>query len=503
MGSLDLDLCNPKWPDEKASLEAEIRSIESSVPSYFEDMWNFMDWLVYLLTFVVLLTHIIDVARTPTSPVCCTLEAGCFTNSSTPLEGFYACAQEGSYVNNGSLTVWVNRIFVVTIFFLWLRLMKYARAFRELGPFIVMVTKLGSDILRFLYLYLEFLIPFSISFWMTFGGLPQIPSMQQVDKLVVSLYRLTLVDDYEYDEMTSFDVVMAYFLIIMFTFLCAVLCLNLFIALLSDTFQRVYDNAKANAVMQQASLLLNFQTVNRRKKFEYFLSRNCNPEEQTYDDDLTTPGDDNLQKVTIQIKEQVDYLIEKLSFGKSKSDQTAHDANVQHSEHFQLFGGLLTGNLDETSTGSKHDPAVRKRMAKISRSLEDVQSSQAAQESSYKKLRGEVQEIKALLTQLMTSQAASINRLNTSIQMTRPLTSPSQFMVRSSDSFEMSSRPGTSHQHQHEYLPGSIPDRNHPTSFDDVTDVLASHQLRTAEVRINVPDSNDVVTNDDDASSIA
>ena len=76
------------------------------------------------------LTHIIDVARTPTSPVCCTLEAGCFTNSSTPLEGFYACAQEGSYVNNGSLTVWVNRIFVVTIFFLWLRLMKYARAFR-------------------------------------------------------------------------------------------------------------------------------------------------------------------------------------------------------------------------------------------------------------------------------------------------------------------------------------------------------------------------------------
>ena len=34
-----------------------------------------------------------------------------------------------------------------------------------------------------------------------------------------------------------------------------VLCLNLFIALMSDTFQRVYDNARATAVMQRAKFI--------------------------------------------------------------------------------------------------------------------------------------------------------------------------------------------------------------------------------------------------------
>ena len=42
---------------------------------------------------------------------------------------------------------------------------------RFFGPFIVMLGKLTWDVLRFLYLYLEFYIPYACAFWMIFGKL--------------------------------------------------------------------------------------------------------------------------------------------------------------------------------------------------------------------------------------------------------------------------------------------------------------------------------------------
>lgn len=41
-----------------------------------------------------------------------------------------ACAVTGASVNNGCLSVWVNRIFAINIIMMWLRLMKNIRAFR-------------------------------------------------------------------------------------------------------------------------------------------------------------------------------------------------------------------------------------------------------------------------------------------------------------------------------------------------------------------------------------
>ena len=62
--------------------------------------------------------------------------------------------------------------------------------------------------------------------------------MNTVDQMLFALFRITLVDDYEFQEMHAYDIVMAYILIGTFLGISAILCLNLFIALLSDTFQR-------------------------------------------------------------------------------------------------------------------------------------------------------------------------------------------------------------------------------------------------------------------------
>ena len=54
--------------------------------------------------------------------------------------------------------------------------------------------------------------------------------------------------------MREIDEFMTAVLVIWFLIITAVVGLNLFIALLSDTFQRVYDNAQANALLEQVRL---------------------------------------------------------------------------------------------------------------------------------------------------------------------------------------------------------------------------------------------------------
>lgn len=75
--------------------------------------------------------------------------------------------------------------------------------------------------------------------------------------------------------------------------------------LLIFPFPRVYDNAKANAVMQKAITILNIQeglSRDRREKFRKFIHTECSPKIDFYDDDTTEVGEEDLKKVTIQIK---------------------------------------------------------------------------------------------------------------------------------------------------------------------------------------------------------
>ena len=56
--------------------------------------------------------------------------------------------------------------------------------------------------------------------------------------------------------------------------------MNLYIALLSETFARVYQNAKANAALLQATTILQVEKAlskKRKSKAEEFLQRDCSP----------------------------------------------------------------------------------------------------------------------------------------------------------------------------------------------------------------------------------
>ena len=279
----DIEYCHPRWPGEQKYIEQEKTSLHSQNVSYFHDNWNYFDWVTYAMIGASIFTHIIKVS-------------------------------EGS-----ETTAKVHRRFLAaTIIFIWLRLMKTARAFTSLGPFVVMLSHFVGDTLKFAFLYLLFYIPFSVAFWMIFGTEQStaVEGYGTIEELLFSMLRLTVVDDYNFEGLSQADPLMARLLCALYLIFSAIICLNLFIALMSDTFQRVYDNAKANAVMEQAAMILNLESklsVNKRKACSDFIQNSCNPEELYYDDDAVNDMEGELKKVTFQVKEQLDDVHEILN----------------------------------------------------------------------------------------------------------------------------------------------------------------------------------------------
>ncbi|XP_055489450.1 uncharacterized protein LOC129696067 [Leucoraja erinacea] len=288
----------------------------------FLDM-NLFDWLVYLLLFALIGTYAADLS-----------------------------------MSSDTIHTTHIRLCAVTTIFLWLRVMKHVRAIRALGPFIVMLGKIIVDLLKFLFLYGEFYIPFACAFWIIFGGL--VPNMATIPQMLFTVFRITLVDDYGFDEMYLIDPVMAYLLCGTFLGVSSILCINLLIALLSDTFQRVYDNANANAAMQQASIVLYVEDHLSKEKtnaFQEFIQTSCAPLEIFFDDDITIDQEDDLKKVTIQIKEDIDNLASLLQ--KEEWEMPEQSPGPRRGKIF--FGRGHSENLDEESISSMelHDEIER------------------------------------------------------------------------------------------------------------------------------------------------
>ncbi|XP_052775718.1 uncharacterized protein LOC128213734 isoform X3 [Mya arenaria] len=311
----DLKFCHPRWPEERLFLENELENVRSSHTNYLSDMWNWFDWICYTLLLAVIGTHIADIIS-----------------------------------HTDQLARHHIRLTAVVIIFLWLRLMKNIRAFALLGPFVVMLGTMAQDLLKFAFLYFEFYIPYLCAFWMIFGGTKfpmndngtvraenvTVPGFEKFNDAMFTMWRMTLVDEYAYEDMVSIDNVMAPLLVATWLFLSAVLCLNLLIALFSDTFQRVYDNAKANAVMQKCIMILSFwegMSNEARFKFMDFISNECSPFKDDYDDDMTDTDGQDLQKVTIQIKEELDEMKRRWhdQFG-DEDDKTALEELVEEEE---------------------------------------------------------------------------------------------------------------------------------------------------------------------------
>ena len=155
----------------------------------------------------------------------------------------------------------------------------------------MMLGHILNDTTKFLFLFMEFYIPFIMAFWICFGGATNASIMEgkgqssdgwkRFDDLAYSVWLITVVGDFDFQALLAVDPLMAQVLTGSCIALTGILLLNLFIALMSDTFQRVYDNAKANALLQAASAIQLYEGslgLKESDQFRRYLYRQCAPE---------------------------------------------------------------------------------------------------------------------------------------------------------------------------------------------------------------------------------
>ncbi|XP_017289949.1 transient receptor potential cation channel subfamily A member 1 isoform X2 [Kryptolebias marmoratus] len=321
----DLQCSHPMWPQERQFLLDETKRVHRMRGSYSQDMWNIFDWLVYTLLTVSFSFHMVDV--------------------------FHPSA---------SLHTLSRRLFAISIIFLWLRLMKHVRAFRLMGPFIVMLGNIVGDVMCFLFLYAELFIPYACSFWIIFGGSSSVPSMLSVSDLLYSLYRITLVDEYEYAAMVMVDEVMAPLLCGTFLAASSILCVNLLIALLTDTFQRVHDNSQANAVMQQAAVILQVEESMPHLRCFYdalYISKHCSPLADASDDITANPRyHQDIGHIKAQIKETLDQFLvlqrdtEAIRSSKVQKEEDKQNQVPQNRDPYRQELHAIRADLKELQT---------------------------------------------------------------------------------------------------------------------------------------------------------
>lgn len=281
----DLEFCHPRWPEEARYLECEIKMIKEANALHFQDSWNYLEWVCCTFIVTAIISHLVN------------------------------------FFLRTDITYAVHmRILAFLLILLWLRILKYVRAFKGPGPFVQMLGHVIDNIVKWGFLYVVFYIPYAAAFWILFGGNSPHPvsGYSEVFDLLVYIFRMTVVDDYNFNELYEADPTMARILCSSYVAFASVVILNLLIALLSDTFQRVYENAIATAVMQRGQTIISIEKALRKKTkkaYRDFIENECSPEALYYEE----TADNAAGRITQQLKEEMVELrlIINDRFGKS------------------------------------------------------------------------------------------------------------------------------------------------------------------------------------------
>lgn len=261
--------------------------------SYFNQKWNFIDIVSIIIQWVTVVIEIMA-------------------------------------LNNVAYSISIrNYIMCANLTLLWICLLKTLRPFTSTGTLVISLSNVvEKDLFRFSIMFLIFLLPMSFNFWITFGGKKIINNQTiAVDyydafpTVFFSVLRMAVVDEYDYDNMKKIEPLFTEILITFWLAVSAILLVNLFIALLTDTFQRVYDNTNITIAMEKARHLLGaWHTIEQHDKFAkmFIISKKQFLEKYEKENSLTYSQDDfigyrkfqNISKNTKDTSKEEDSLKE-------------------------------------------------------------------------------------------------------------------------------------------------------------------------------------------------
>eukprot|EP01135_Chromosphaera_perkinsii_P011052 Nk52_evm11s2325 gene=Nk52_evmTU11s2325 len=221
---------------------------------------------------------------------------------------------------DGHLTA--TYLMIAGVILAYVKLAWYGRSYERTGAFVVMLGRMANDVINFIILYSALVVPFSISFMVLFKGRQQDQTTDYVDvpNSIMTLFRMTLVD-LDYSNLSVGEPTMAPLLVSLWLFISGILVLNLFIAMMSNTYQSVQDQAKVVALLERAATIVRIEEEEMGKKrlkkeSQWILDYASadHPLEEPFNADYTHTRDsmDKLDVMENKIMKMIDSLNDKL-----------------------------------------------------------------------------------------------------------------------------------------------------------------------------------------------
>lgn len=212
-----------------------------------EDSWIYIDWLSLVLVIAAISTHII-------------------------------------FLKHNTMAAYKAHrgVLIALLLVLWTRIAKYARPFESTGPIVVIFAHILKDIIKCAFLFAILFIPYACAFWVTYGSYAPTPvqGYSNFFDLLYNLLCMVVGIDFPFNDLLQAEPFMARILCSTFIISTAIVVVNVLIAILSDTFTRLYSNAVANAVMQRAQSVLVIERElgkKRRDGYYRFMREHCSP----------------------------------------------------------------------------------------------------------------------------------------------------------------------------------------------------------------------------------
>ncbi|XP_028402736.1 uncharacterized protein LOC114525550 isoform X2 [Dendronephthya gigantea] len=243
----DLQYCHPRWQEEKYVKE-EMGLIKGLPLLSTIDAWFIFEWFIIVAILVTI-----------------GLNLGFFIDGSSSVKIAYI------------------RALTLLVILTWIRIMKYLRPFPGIGTLVLILGATGRDFVNWGFFYLLLFIPFTSCFWIIFGGnvVNQVPSYASTQRLIYTGIQMSVGEDFDVQGLVAADPVMARLLGAVYVAVMVIVCLNILIAYLSNTFTSVYSKAVENTSMQRAINVLTvekFLTKNRKERYFRYVRENASPE---------------------------------------------------------------------------------------------------------------------------------------------------------------------------------------------------------------------------------
>lgn len=244
----DLKYCHPRWPQEKKFVKTEMKRVRALPLFDAYDAWFYMDWIILFLIVASIATHFVFL-----------------------------------YLDTRTTWYIYTRTISIMNLLVWLRLLKFVRPFPGIGTLVLILSKTMGDFMNWAFLFFLIMVPFAASFWINFGprSIHPVHGYHTTGELLYRVFQIAVGDDFNLEEIVAADAVAARILVVLYVIAMTIVTLNLLIALLSDTFTRVYSNAVSNTIMQRAIKIVESErclTKSKKSHYKEHMRMNCSPE---------------------------------------------------------------------------------------------------------------------------------------------------------------------------------------------------------------------------------